>query len=212
MVNRAVVLLSGGLDSATTLYIAKQKFRCLCLIFDYGQRHKKEIAAAKKIARASGSAYRIVKLDLNLASSSLTNKKISVKRSKAGIPHTYVPGRNTIFLSIALSFAEDIKAQAVFIGANAIDFSGYPDCRPAYYRAFRELARLATRTKGIKVYTPLINLTKAQIIQKGIRLGVPYGSTWSCYRGKSYPCNACDSCFYRAKGFKEAGIKDPLIK
>lgn len=213
---QAIVLLSGGLDSATTLYIAKKKFRCLCLIFDYGQRHKKELTAAKRIARISGSQYRVVKLNLALATSSLTNKKIAIKRAKPGVPKTYVPGRNTIFLSIALSLAEDIGAKAVFIGANAIDFSGYPDCRPQYYQAFRKLARLATKAgaegKEIKIYTPLIDLTKAEIIQKGIKLAVPYALTWSCYRGGKRPCGACDSCFYRAKGFKEAGIKDPLCR
>ncbi|MCM8779796.1 MAG: 7-cyano-7-deazaguanine synthase QueC [Candidatus Omnitrophica bacterium] len=216
MAPKAVVLLSGGLDSATALYLARKSFNCLCLIFDYGQRHKKEIEAAKKIARASGSQYRIIKIDLPLKSSSLTNKKLAIRKSKRGIPATYVPGRNTVFLSVALSVAEDIGAEAVFIGANAIDFSGYPDCRPEYYQAFRKLVRLATKPvtagKPIKIYTPLINLTKAQIIRKGAKLGVPYKLTWSCYRGGNLPCGECDSCYYRAKGFKEARIKDPACR
>ncbi|MCM8763079.1 MAG: 7-cyano-7-deazaguanine synthase QueC [Candidatus Omnitrophica bacterium] len=215
MVDKAVVLLSGGLDSATTLYIARKKFRCFCLIFDYGQRHKKEIEQAKKIAKLSGSKYRVIKIDLPLKSSSLINKKLAIGRNSQSIPQTYVPGRNTIFLSIALSLAEDMGAKAIFIGANALDFSGYPDCRPEYYRAFKRLVRLATRAgvKGgeIKIFTPLINLTKAQIIKKGLRLGVPYALTWSCYRGGKRPCGKCDSCFYRAKGFRQAGIKDPLL-
>jgi len=215
MANKAVVLLSGGLDSATVLYMARKKrFECLCLIFDYGQRHRKEIEAAKRIARVSGSRYRVIKLDLPLSSSSLTNKKIAIRKGKQGIPPTYVPARNTIFLSIALSIAEDTNATAVFIGANALDYSGYPDCRPEYYQAFRKLVRLATKTgregKEIKIYTPLINLTKARIIRTGIKLGVPYELTWSCYRGGKKPCGSCDSCYYRQKGFQEAGIKDLL--
>ena len=216
MANKAVVLLSGGLDSATTLYLARKKFSCFCLIFDYGQRHKKEIKQAKRIAEISGSRHKVIKLTLPLISSSLTNKKIAVRKNKKGIPPTYVPGRNTIFLSIALSIAEDIGAKAIFIGANAIDFSGYPDCRPGYYHAFRKLASLATKSgvegKEIKISTPLIDKTKAQIIKTGIKLGVPYALTWSCYRGGKTPCGECDSCYYRAKGFKEAGIKDPLCR
>ena len=208
------MLLSGGLDSATTLYLAKKKFRCFCLIFDYGQRHRKEVEAARRVAKASGSKYRIIKIYLPLSSSSLTNKKLAIRKNQQGIPATYVPARNTIFLSIALSIAEDIKAEAVFIGANAIDFSGYPDCRPEYYQAFRRLAKLATKSavkgKDIKIYTPFINMTKAKIIKTGMKLGVPYHLTWSCYRGGKTPCGKCDSCFYRAKGFKEAGIKDSL--
>lgn len=218
---RCVVLLSGGLDSATALYFARKKrFLPFCLIFDYGQRHSREIASAGKIARAAGCPYRIVKISLPWLGSSLLDKKIKipeVTKSPAtkAIPSTYVPGRNIIFLSFALSFAEAIKAKAIFIGANAVDYSGYPDCRPEFYRAFEKVISRGTKAGvekiKIKIQTPLINLTKAQIIELGTILKVPYELTWSCYQGKRCPCGKCDSCFYRAKGFREAGLKDPAL-
>lgn len=219
---KAVVLLSGGIDSSTTLYYAKHKgYDCRCLIFDYGQRHRKEILRAKKVARLCGADWQIVKFSLPWKGSALLNKKISIprKRSLSGIgnsiPATYVPARNTVFLSYAASYAEAIGAKAIFIGANAVDFSGYPDCRPAYYEVFRKLIRCGTKVgvegKGIKVLTPLIKKTKAQIIRLGNRLRVPYEHTWSCYSGGREPCLTCDSCILRAKGFKEAGIVDPLL-
>lgn len=222
---RAVVLLSGGLDSATTLYLArKQGFKCFCLIFDYGQRHRKEIESAKRIAKSAGCKAQIIKITLPWKGSSLLDGNIIIperanaltrKRAK-NIPSTYVPGRNIIFLSFALSYAEAINAEAIFIGANAVDFSGYPDCRPQFYKAFKKVISIGTRTgiekKKISVYTPLIKKTKAQIIRLGVKLGVPFALTWSCYKGEKRPCGECDSCYFRAKGFQETGIDDPVLK
>lgn len=214
---KAIVLLSGGLDSATTLFFAKQKgFDSSCLIFDYGQRHRREIAAAKKIAQAAKSPFRIVKLNLPWKSSALLDYKMKVPCKRSGdIPSTYVPGRNIIFLSVALSCAEATAAKAIFIGAHSEDYSGYPDCRPEFYRAFSKVISSGTKAgvekKEIKVITPLIHKGKAEIIRLGRRLGVPFGLTWSCYQGGAKPCGKCDSCYFRMKGFKEAGIKDPLI-
>ena len=218
MSKKTVVLLSGGLDSATTLYFAKAKgFQCYCLIFDYGQRHKKEIASAKKIAQRAGCAWQVIKISLPWKGSSLLDKKMSVHSPQSivqSIPLTYVPARNIIFLSFALSYAEAIKASSIFIGANAIDYSGYPDCRPEFYRAFIKVVNLGTKAgvegRGFSIFTPLIKMTKAGIIKLGTRLKVPYGLTWSCYQGGKFPCGRCDSCLFRAKGFQEAGVKDPL--
>lgn len=222
---KAVVLLSGGLDSEVTLYIAKQKgFHCHCLIFDYGQRHRREIESAKRIAQRANCKWQIIKIDLPWKGSSVLDldKRIIItqraKRAKRAndIPDTYVPGRNIIFLSFALSCAETIKAKAIFIGAHIQDYSGYPDCRPAFYRAFSKVMACGTKTgvekKEIKIRTPLIRKTKAEIIRLGERLGVPFALTWSCYWGGKRPCGKCDSCYFRAKGFKEAGLKDPLLK
>jgi len=214
---KAVILLSGGLDSATTLYEAKSRgYRCHCLILDYGQRHRREIQAAKRIARAAGCSYQVVRLQFPWKGSALTDRRITVpagrslKQMGKGIPVTYVPARNTIFLSLALGCAEAIGAEAIFIGANAVDFSGYPDCRPAYYRAMQRVARLGTKAgvkgRGIRIVTPLIRKSKAKIIRMGMRLGVPYKLTWSCYLGGRLPCGRCDSCVLRRKGFQEARI------
>ena len=224
MTRKAVILLSGGLDSATTLYFAKDKgYECFCLIFDYGQRHKRELESAKAIAGKAGCAWRIVKISLPWKGSSLLDRNIKIsepknrktKKPKNEIPLTYVPGRNIIFLSFALSYAEAIGAGSIFIGANAIDYSGYPDCRPEFYDAFIKAANLGTKAgvegKKIKVVTPLIRKTKARIVRLGIGLGVPYGLTWSCYRGGKTPCGKCDSCNFRAKGFQEAGVRDPSL-
>lgn len=223
--NRAVVLLSGGLDSATTLYLAQKKgFHPTCLIFDYGQRHRKEIEAAKKVARTAGCPYEIVKISLPWKGSALLDKRIRIlkhantrTRERANfIPSTYVPARNIIFLSFALSFAEAIKAKAIFIGAHIQDYSGYPDCRPEFFCAFDKVISCGTRAgiekKRIKIYTILIRKSKAQIIRLAIKLGVPLGLTWSCYIGGSKPCGKCDSCYFRAKGFEEAGVEDPALK
>ena len=228
-----VVLLSGGLDSATVLYFAREKgFSPFCLIFDYGQRHRREVESAKKIALEAKCPYRVMKISLPWQGSALLDKKIAIRkftqanklkssgakelRSSAGIPNTYVPGRNIIFLSFALSLAEAIKARDIFIGANAIDYSGYPDCRPEFYRAFEKVIASGTKAgveeREIKIRTPLINLTKARIIKLGFILGVPYELTWSCYQGKRRPCGKCDSCFYRARGFRQAQLKDPALK
>jgi len=214
---KAVVLLSGGLDSATTLFYAKKKgYRIYCLVFDYGQRHKKEIKSAVKIAAKAGCKYQIIKIKLPWKGSALLDKRISIPKPKAsGIPVTYVSARNTIFLSFALSFAETIGAQDIFIGANAVDFSGYPDCRPSYYKIFNKLSRLATKAgiegRAIKIHTPLINKTKKEIVLLAKKVKVPLELTWSCYRGREKPCGACDSCRLRSKGFKQANVKDPAI-
>ena len=220
---KAIVLLSGGLDSATTLYIARDSgFKPFCMIFDYGQRHAREIKSARRLAQTCGCDSKIVRIKLPWGGSALTSRNIAVpagrdikKITRGGIPITYVPARNTIFLSFALSWAEAIKAQAIFIGANALDFSGYPDCRPEFYRAFSNLIRVGTKAgaegKIIKILTPLINKGKGEIIKIGMKLGVPYELTWSCYKGGKTPCRKCDSCLLRAKGFREAGVEDPLI-
>ncbi|MCX5703561.1 MAG: 7-cyano-7-deazaguanine synthase QueC [Candidatus Omnitrophica bacterium] len=220
---RAIVLLSGGLDSATTLYLAKKKgLECFCLIFNYGQRHKKEIAAAKKIAALANCPYKVVNLNFPWEGSSLLDKKMEIPAvTRSGghkvtgkIPSTYVPARNIIFLSFALSYAEAIGASYLYIGAHAQDYSGYPDCRPQFFRAFQRMLDLGTKSgvegKRIKILTPLINKHKAEIIRLGLGLGVPFKFTWSCYKGGSKPCGECDSCYFRAKGFKEIGLKDPL--
>ena len=221
---KAVVLLSGGMDSATTLAIAKSSgYRCFALTFRYGQRHAIEIKSAKKIAKFIGaSQHKIIGIDPSAFSgSALTDKSIKVplnrKIDPSRIPITYVPARNTIFLSYALAFAESIGAFDIFIGVNATDYSGYPDCRPQYIKAFEKMANLATATaiqkKGrYKIHTPIIKMTKAQIIKIGSRLGVDYALTHSCYNPTQAgrPCGRCDSCRLRLKGFTEAGFKDPL--
>ena len=218
---KAVVLLSGGLDSATALYYAIDKgYDCTCLIFDYGQRHKREIESARKVARSRGVHYKIIKIALPWKGSALLDRRVAVPKNRRHpakeIPATYVPARNTVFLSFAVSCAEAVGAEAIFIGANAIDFSGYPDCRPGYYKVYNELIARGTKAgaenKKIKIAVPLIDKTKAEIIKLGTKLGVPYEYTWSCYVGGKRPCGKCDSCIFRAKGFKEAGIYDPLFK
>lgn len=221
MKEKTVVLLSGGLDSTTTLYLAKKKYQPYCLIFDYDQRHKREIKSAKAIAKKANCPYQIIKFNLPWSRSSLTDKSLPLPQRKIGeigkknIPSTYVPARNTIFLSFALSYAESIGARAIFIGANSLDFSGYPDCRPEYYSAFQKVARQGTKGgvkgQGIKIFTPLITKNKAEIIKLAVSLNVPLELTWSCYQGGKYPCGKCDSCLLRAKGFREAGLKDPLL-
>jgi 7-cyano-7-deazaguanine synthase len=217
---KAVVLLSGGLDSATTLYYAKAKgFAPQCLTFDYGQRHGKEIVSARRLARRAGCPSQVVTIRLPWQGSSLLDKNAPLPRRRTfkpgAIPSTYVPGRNIIFLSFAASFAEAAGARAIFIGANAVDYSGYPDCRPEFFAAFQKaLARglkAGVEKRPVKIYAPLLKKTKAQIIRLGVRLGVPYNLTWSCYRGGARPCGVCESCFLRRRGFEEAGIMDPLM-
>lgn len=215
---KAIVLLSGGLDSATILYVAKKKgFTPYCLIFEYGQRHRKEINRAKRIAVYATCRYRIMKIALPWQGSSLLNKRMRLpqngKVNKNKIPSTYVPARNIIFLSFAVSFAEAIGAKAVFIGANAIDYSGYPDCRPEFFAAYQKMLGKGLKTgvegKTIKIITPLVHKSKAQIIKMGIQLKVPYHLTWSCYQGGRKPCGKCESCLLRQKGFLALNLVDP---
>ena len=216
---KAVVLLSGGLDSATILALASRDgFACHALSFNYGQRHRVELAAAEKVAAALNAAeHRIVDLDLTwVGGSALTDTRIAVPEAPTpGIPVTYVPARNTIFLSYALGLAEVLEARAIFIGVNAVDYSGYPDCRPEYIRAFEQLAQLATRAgvegHPLSIHTPLIRLSKAEIIKNGIALGVDYSLTVSCYQAddQGRACGVCDSCRFRREGFIQAGIPDP---
>ncbi len=211
---KAVVLLSGGLDSTVTLYWAKAKgFCCNCLIFDYGQRHVKEVQIAKGLAEEAGCVYTVIKFALPWGGSSLlTDGPIPEDRDIKidEIPSTYVPARNTIFLSFALSFAEAIRAKGIFIGANWIDYSGYPDCRPQYYRVYEKLiekgTKMGVQNEGIKIYTPLIKKKKSEIIKLGMKLNAPIFKTWSCYEGDELPCGRCDSCHLRLRGFEEAGI------
>lgn len=208
---KAIILLSGGIDSTTTLYLAKkQGYKCHALVFDYGQRHKRELSSAVAVAKKARISYHTIKISLPWKGSSLLDKKmkVPVRKSFKGIPSTYVPARNTIFLSFALSYAEAIGAGLIFIGANAIDFSGYPDCRPSFYHAFQKVIKEGTKKKKIKVLTPLINMTKAQIIALGLRLKAPLKLTWSCYKGGKRPCGVCDSCKLRQRGFSQLGIRD----
>jgi len=216
---RAVVLLSGGLDSATTLAMAREQgFDCYALSFAYGQRHASELVAAERVARALGALeHKTLPLDLRaIGGSALTDDAIAVPtEASEGIPVTYVPARNTVFLSLALGWAEVLGAYDIFIGANAVDYSGYPDCRPAFIEAFENLANLATKA-GVEghrfhIHAPLIHLSKAEIIQTGLSLGVDYGLTLSCYQAdaEGRACGVCDSCRLRAAGFAQAGVPDP---
>lgn len=220
MTASAVVLLSGGLDSATTLAIAQdQGFTCHCLSFDYGQRHRAELDAARSIADACQAAtHRVFALDLaQFGGSALTDSRISVPTDgvAAGIPVTYVPARNTVLLSLSLAFAETIGARDIFIGINAVDYSGYPDCRPEYLRAFQTMADLATREgvggSRITIHAPLIEMSKADIIRCGNALQVDYAATVSCYQADSdgRACGSCDACRLRAIGFRDAAVRDP---
>jgi 7-cyano-7-deazaguanine synthase len=223
----AVVLLSGGLDSATVLSMAAaQGFETYALSFRYGQRHAYELEAAAQLARRHGARKHVV-VDFDLRTfggSALTGdlpvpKDRSVEQMGQGIPVTYVPARNTIFLSFALAWAETLQCTDVFIGVNALDYSGYPDCRPEYIEAFQRMANLATRAgvqgeQALTIHTPLIRMTKAQIIREGLKLGVDYALTSSCYDPgpAGRPCGRCDACLLRAKGFAEAGAVDPLLQ
>lgn len=223
---RAVCLLSGGLDSSTCLAIARRGgYECYCLSFDYGQRHAIEIQAAARVAKQLGaSEHRIAKLDLRVFGGSALTADIDVPKHRglehmaSGIPVTYVPARNTIFLSFALAYAEVIGAADIFIGVNAIDYSGYPDCRPEFIRAFEGVANLATRAAvegrtRVAIHTPLISMTKADIVRAAVALGVDLSLTHSCYDPGpgGTPCGSCDSCILRQKGFAEAGVNDPLM-
>ena len=221
MKNKAVILVSGGLDSATTLAIAvKQGYECHALSFNYGQRHATELHAAQRVAVSLNvQDHKTLNIDLTqIGGSALTDKAIDVpQEATTGIPATYVPARNTIFLSCALGYAETIEAFDVFIGVNAVDYSGYPDCRPEFITAFEKLANLATR-KGVegrtfRILAPLIYMTKAEIIRTGTELGIDYSLTISCYQAdyEGRACGLCDSCRIRKEGFKAAGITDPTV-
>jgi 7-cyano-7-deazaguanine synthase len=216
----AVILLSGGLDSATVLALAsEQGFTCHCLSLDYGQRHKAELHAAHRVAIALGAvAHRVLKLDLGqLGGSALTDASIAVPTAgvRPGIPVTYVPARNTIMLSLALAWAEVLGAQDIFVGVNAVDYSGYPDCRPEFIQAFEKLANLATKVavegKALRVHAPLIAMSKSEIITTGIRLGLDFSLTVSCYQADELgrACGICDACRLRKDGFAEANLTDP---
>jgi 7-cyano-7-deazaguanine synthase len=220
---RAVVLLSGGLDSSTCLAVARAAgYETHCLSVDYGQRHRGELARARRVARALGAAdHRVVKVDLSaFGGSALTDAAIAVPKGRSAarmardIPVTYVPARNTVLLALSLAFAETLGAEDVYVGVNAIDYSGYPDCRPAFLKAFERVARVGTKAgvsgRPLRIRAPLLRLTKAGIIKLGVSLGVPYRLTQSCYdpvRGRA--CGTCDACILRRKGFEEAGVPDP---
>jgi len=221
MTAKAIILLSGGLDSATALAVARARgFACFALSMDYGQRHAVELEAARRVAVSQAVVeHKILRLGLDeIGGSALTDGRIEVPETPTtGIPQTYVPARNTVFLALALGWAEVVRARDIFIGVNALDYSGYPDCRPEFIQAFQNLANLATKAgvegEAFRIQTPLIALTKAQIINRGTDLGVDYSLTVSCYQAdqEGRACGRCDSCRFRAKGFQEAGIPDPTL-
>jgi len=225
MPGRAVVLLSGGLDSATTLAIAREEgYECFALSFDYGQRHARELESAKQVAASLGAARHLtLRLDLRAVGGSALTDDVEVPKGRSdeaigtGIPVTYVPARNTIFLGHALAWAETLGSQDIFIGVNALDYSGYPDCRPEFVEAFERLANLATKagvegTSRFRVHMPLVTLSKAQIVARAFELGVNLSLTWSCYEPEpdGRACGLCDSCLLRKKGFAEARVADPV--
>jgi 7-cyano-7-deazaguanine synthase len=223
MTRKAVVLLSGGLDSTTVLAIAHAEgYELHTLSFDYGQRHQREVEAARAVARHYAVALqKTVNIDLRAFGGSALTAEIAVPHARSiqemaqDIPITYVPARNTIFLSFALAYAEVNGADDIFLGINAIDYSGYPDCRPAYLAAYERMANLATRAgvqggRTLRIHAPLMRMNKAEIVRKGLALGVPYALTWSCYEGGTRACGTCDSCLLRLNGFAEAGAQDPV--
>lgn len=224
MSKKAVVLLSGGLDSTTCAYLARAEgYEIYALSFDYGQRLRRELDSARAVAKSVGVKEHVVMtFDLTRwGGSALTQSDIAVPMHEnvsamgEGVPVTYVPGRNTLFLSFGLSYAEAVGAEVIYIGVNALDYSGYPDCRPAFIAAYQEVARLGTRTglegHPIQIKTPLLYWNKAEIIRHGLEAGADYGPTWSCYQGGERPCGGCDSCLLRAKGFAEAGVSDAAL-
>ncbi len=218
---KAVVLLSGGLDSTTALYAARREGdRPICLSIHYGQLHERELESAKRIASALRLEHWMIPLSLPWGGSALTDPQISVPKGRneseisKEIPATYVPARNSIFLSLAASLAETQGAEAIYFGANALDYSGYPDCRPEFIEAFEAMIARGTKVgalRPLRIVAPLLRLSKAEIVCLGAQLGVPFEMTWSCYEGGEFPCGGCDSCVLRAKGFREAGMEDPLL-
>lgn len=222
MKKKVICLLSGGLDSAVCAYEAHRLgYEVIGLNLNYGQRHFKEILSARSLAKSLKIKLYEVDFQMPWRGSSLTDKKMAfhdaanVNQISKRIPNTYVPARNSVFLALAASCAEAESAVGIFIGANAVDYSGYPDCRPKYLKAFEQMMKLGTKAgdegHAIKIFAPLLRLSKKQIVLRAIRLGVPLKKTWSCYRGGVRPCGRCDSCLLRAKGFEEAGIKDPAL-
>lgn len=219
MRKKAVVLLSGGMDSAVTLYMAKEEYECHVLMFDYGQKAVKELDFARKISEEAGCSYYFLKIDLPWKGSSLLDESKEIpeasETSGSGIPDTYVPARNMIFLSYGVSFAEAIGADAVFIGAHQLDYSNYPDCRSEFFDSFRKAVQKGTKrgveASEVKIVTPIIGKTKKEIVQVGNDLAVPFEHTWSCYKQDNMPCGKCESCMFRIKAFEEAGIEDPLM-
>ena len=218
MNKRAVILLSGGLDSVTALAIAKAEgYECFSISFDYGQRHKTELVAAENLAKkANVVSHKVIQIDLRAIGGSALTDDIDVPESEQkGIPVTYVPARNTVFLSIALGWAEVLNAEAIFVGVNAVDYSGYPDCRPEFIDAFEKLANLATKSavEGSAIYikAPLMHLSKSEIVKRGTELGIEYSETVSCYQADAQgrACGQCDSCRFRRQGFIDAGLADP---
>ena len=214
---RAVCLISGGMDSLVSAAIAKKEgYEIYCLTVDYKQKAKKEIESAKKVAKfLKAKEHLILNIDLSWTKSALTRREIKIPKKAKGIPPTYVPARNTILLSLAVAYAETIDAEKIFIGINSIDYSGYPDCREVFIKKFQELVDVATKKtvegKKIKIEAPLLYLSKAEIVKKGVELGVDFSITWSCYRNTKKPCGKCDSSRLREIAFKKAKIPDPLI-
>ncbi|MCD6408112.1 7-cyano-7-deazaguanine synthase QueC [bacterium] len=215
---RAVCLISGGMDSLVSATIAKREgYEIYCLTVDYKQKAKKEIESAKKVAKfLKAKEHLILNIDLSWTKSALTRREIKIPKKAKGIPPTYVPARNTILLSLAVAYAETIDAENIFIGINSIDYSGYPDCRDVFVKKFQELVDVSTKKtvegKKIKIEAPLLYLSKAEIVKKGVELGVDFSITWSCYRNTKKPCGKCDSCRLREIAFKKAKIPDPLIE
>jgi len=217
---KAVVLLSGGMDSAVTLGVAQKDYECYALIFDYGQRAAKEIMCARRIAEKSGCEHQTLKISLPWKGSALLDMDMAVPEGSLSpegeIPETYVPARNIIFLSFGVSFAEAIGAESVFIGAHQLDYSNYPDCRGEFFASFQEMSDRGTRRgvggRGIRIGTPVLDMTKKEILATGNKLGVPFEYTWSCYQDGETPCGVCESCILRARAFSEAGVADPLLR
>ncbi len=216
---KAIVLVSGGMDSAVTLYMAKQRYECYALVFSYGQKASREVSCALRMARKAGIECTTLDISLPWKGSALLDEGVEVPgyagKPQGEIPETYVPARNILFLSYAVSYAETIGARAVFIGAHQLDFSNYPDCREAFFDSYRDVVSKGTKSgaegRPVEIVTPIINMTKKRIVEEGLRLGVPFELTWSCYSGGESPCGSCESCMFRERAFREAGVPDPVL-